>query len=80
MSVSFEGELNVANGTASEMLRLLGYKVTEETAGEMPVRLVRERVQAAIPQAAGEIASFLQDLDDIAKRLEVEGCEVLTWF
>jgi hypothetical protein len=56
MSVSFRypepdngvaGTLDLSNGMASGLLRLMGYKVTEETSGELEIIEARDGIKAA---------------------------------
>jgi hypothetical protein len=51
MSVSFKGtrrtSLDLNNGQASRILRAIGYKVTEETSGEMPIEDARKGLLSA---------------------------------
>lgn len=51
MTVSFrypdDGTLDLSNGAASRLLTLIGYKVTEETSGEMEITAAEEGIGKA---------------------------------
>lgn len=84
MSVSFQGHenngLDLSNGTASKLLRAIGFPVSEETSGSMPL----EEALAGIQKAKGTLSTpedeeLLDLLKELAEGLQSAGATQLTW-
>jgi hypothetical protein len=91
MSVSFQGPkdhgkpfpvtLDLNNALASRLLRSMGYKVGEETAGAMPIKEAKKGISEARETLKDvEDLKHLWYLSEMVDDLIQAGEEQLTWF
>lgn len=91
MSVSFQGPkapgkafpatLDLNNGLASRLLRAMGYKVGEETAGEMPIKKAKKGISDARETIKDvEDLKYLWYLSEMVDDLIQAGDKKLIWF
>lgn len=84
MSVSFigvDGTLDLSNGTASQLLQALGYRVGEGTDGWMLLALAKERIKVAKMNVSvqDEIYGHLLSLEELVLDLERSHRPTLDW-
>jgi len=82
MSVQFhspEGSLDISNGAASRLLRAIGYSVSEENDGSMPIERAREGIAKARVTLIGEDLNHLNHLEEIVDEVAAEGGTELVW-
>lgn len=79
MSVSFNGDLDLNNGLASRLLRAMGYKVTEDSNGEMPLAAAKEGIERARATVSSEDRPYLDMLAQVVQDVEASGSDTLTW-
>jgi len=83
MTVMFQSkshELHLPNGTAAELLTLLGIPVGIGTEGKVETVKVRESLEAARAKASGAMLEYLKDLEQIISEIETHGGTALEWF
>ncbi len=85
MSVSFQGPeptntLDLSNGTASRLLKAIGFPVSEESSGALPLEQALEGIQKAKGTLdRPEDEELLQELESLSQGLQKAGATQLTW-